>query len=151
MIRKAKIKDVDIITELYIQAIGSSKMAKTHMKSRVLKDEAFVKELDGKIIGAYIVEKGKFGDPYKMNRIPYTVYWLQHIMVFQEHRKKYYGKEMMNHYFMTGNDSEVKLYKLVCKDHMVKYYKKFGFEVIERAKRKRGDKEHYNIMQKSNQ
>lgn len=150
MIRKAVVEDVDTITRLYNITIGSSRMAKIYVRKNVLSKQVYVYEKNNEVIGAYVIETSNYGNPYRMNKIPYTVYWLHQIMIFPEYQKKGYGSQMMEHYFKAGKDNNVDSFKLVCKDKLVKYYKKFGFVVTERAKKRRGDKEYYHIMEKRN-
>lgn len=153
MMRRAMIKDIETLSILYRETIVKTEEKSAYrfinkfIKKNVLSNDVFVKELNGKIIGAYISEKNKFGDPYTKNKIPYTVYWLNQLMVFPEYQKHGYGKELMEHYFITGLEHKATSCKLVCRDNLLKYYKRLGFKIVDKGRMKRSERDHY-IMEK---
>ena len=153
MMRRAMIKDIETLVKLYNKTIVTTEKKNAYrftnrfIKRNVLDNDVFLKEVDGKIVGAYISEKNKFGDPYVKNRIPYNVYWLNQLMVFPEYQKQGYGKELMNHYLESGSGHKVTSCKLVCRDNLLKYYKRLGFKVVDKGRMKRSERDHY-IMEK---
>ena len=114
-----------------------STFPKSYVKKCILYNIAFVKVENDKIIGAYFSEKNQFGNPYVMNKVPFSVLWLHQIMVFPEYQNKGYGMELMKHYFELGKSLETKSFRLVCKESLLGYYNKFGFKVLEKNEHKR--------------
>lgn len=149
MMRRAIIKDVDVLVKLYKKTIvvtekkDAYRFVNSFIKKNVLNNDVFVKELDGKIIGGFIAEKNKFGNPYTKSITPYTVYWLNQLMVFPEYQKKGYGKEIMRQFFVTGLEHNTKSFKLVCRDNLTKYYKRLGFRIVDKGRMKRSERDHY--------
>jgi len=147
------IKDIETLALLYKETIvrteekSAYRFVNRFIKRNVLDNDVFVKELNGKIIGAYISEKNKFGDPYVKNKIPYDIYWLNQLMVFPEYQKQGYGKEMMEHYLASGVEHGAKSYKLVCRNNLIKYYKRLNFKIVDKGRMKRSERDHY-IMEK---
>lgn len=140
MIRKATIKDLKDVSKVYISSINKDNnnepfiFYKRYIKNRILHDYVFVKEVNGKIIGAYVGEKNNFGNPYTFNKIPYNTFWSTQLMVYEEYQGMGYGKELMNHYFIFGKELDIKSYRIICQEKLVTYYERMEFIIVEKAK-----------------
>ena len=149
MIRLGIVDDIDTITTLYKETIGTSSMVKLYMRKNILTNQVYIKDVDNNIAGAYIYQISKFSNPYTFSKIPYEVFWLEQIMVFKEHQGKGIGKELLLHYFNTGLNNNINQFMLVCKKELISYYEKFEFKIVETGMQKRHNEEYY-VMKRTN-
>ena len=143
-IRIAVKKDLKSITNLYKQTIKDElfKFPTIYINRHIQRHQIIILEKNGNLVGCYIWKVNKIKNPISMKRSKNAIVWLEQIMVFPEHQGNGFGKEIMDNYLKIKS----KEYRLVCKENLIEFYKKFGFVVVETII---SDKQQKVIMSKS--
>lgn len=128
-LRLAKKKDLKEITNIYKETIKDRflNFPTVYINRMIQRNQVAILEHDKKIIGCYIWKINKVLNPNTMKRAKHTIVWLEQIMVRPGYQNKGFGNKMMAQYLSFN----VREFRLVCKEDLIRYYKRYDFEVIE--------------------
>lgn len=136
-IRNVLLEDLNYITEIETTCFPDAEAAQRDiLKKRisVFPEGFFVAELDNEIIGFInggVTNKNHIEDEFfaTMNlHIPngnnIVIFGLD---VHPKHQRKGYAKELMNHFIESAKKDGRKNVLLTCKEHLIEFYKQFGY------------------------
>lgn len=126
-ISKAMFQQLNEITNIYKQTINRTFMPKYYIRKCLDSMDVFTLRMNGTISGVYITYTDNRTNPYNNKRTPKKVAWLEQIMVLPDWQGNGFGKMMMEHYLHQPADE----YRLVCHEHNILFYERFGFKVEE--------------------
>lgn len=155
-IRKVSIGDLDAVAEVEARCFPEAEAAtKSSLEQRIktFSDSFFVAEIDGKIIGFIngcitnekTIYDELFGDA-NLN-IPNGDYQaIFGLDVISEHRNQGIAAQLMNHMIEVSRLAGRKGVILTCKDNLIHYYSKFGFENKGVSKSEHGGSVWYDMI-----
>jgi len=126
--RTAKKGDADRIAELYASTIGQVRNPYRYCMKFIKRKSCTALEIDGRIVGAYMIAITPHPNPYSMSRTEGKRYcWLEQIMVFPDSQGNGYGTMLINDFIRKHGNYEM---RLVCEPKLVSWYRMFDFRVI---------------------
>jgi len=128
-LRFAEKKDMKDMTDIYKATIKDEffKFPTIYINRHIQRNQAVVFEYQNKVIGCYIWTVNKIANPTVSKRSKMPIIWLEQIMVNPDYQGRKIGNILMGS-FLKMNGRE---FRLVCKDNLIEFYKKYGFEVTE--------------------
>lgn len=155
-IRKVSIEDLDSVTEVESRCFPMSEAAKKESLERRIKTfpgSFFVAEIDGKIIGfingCITNEKTIYDEMFSDANLHISNGDYQAIFgldVIPEYQKQGIAAQLMNHMIEVSRLTGRKGVILTCKDKLIHYYEKFGFENKGVSKSQHGGAKWYDMI-----
>ena len=137
-IRNGRLPDLDRVWEIEKQAFPPAEAALRETYEYRLKnisDWFFVGELDGEIVSAVVgrlTQRDVFSDALYENVSleagPYFA--ILSVLTSDEHRKKGFAGQVLEYSIEAARQAGLKGITLACKDYLIAYYEKFGFQKI---------------------
>lgn len=156
--RNVAVEDLDIVTEVEMRCFPESEAAtRTSFEQRIktFPESFFVAEIDGKIIGfingcitnevAIYDELFSDANLHIPNGYYQTIFGID---VMPEYRKLGIAAQLINHFIEVSRLSGRKGVILTCKEKLLHYYSKFGFENRGVSESKHGGSEWYDMILK---
>ena len=143
-LRFAEKKDMKDMADIYKATIKDElfKFPTIYINRHIQRNQAVVFEYHDIVIGCYLWIVNKISNPITSKRSKIPIVWLEQIIVSPEYQGRGIGNELMKS-FLKINSQE---FKLICKENLIDFYKKYGFEVTETII---SDKQQKVIMTKS--
>ncbi len=137
-IRKGTIQDLDRISEIereVFPAVQAASREKYEWRIKNIGNYFFVAEHGGKIVGfifSRLTELDIFTDElYEKEILPEGKYLaILTVATDASYQKKGIAGELIKHSLSVSKDIGLKGATLACKDDIVSYYSKFGFELV---------------------
>ena len=128
-LRLATDNDLKEITNLYKITIKYKffNIPRIYINRMIQRKQVIIFGYDNKILGCYIWKINKLLHPNIIKRGKDNVAWLEQIMVYPEHQREGIGNILMEHYLSHN----VKVFRLICKEQLIDYYKRYEFTVVE--------------------
>lgn len=155
-IRKVSIEDLDSVTEVESRCFPMSEAAKKESLEQRIKTfpgSFFVTEIDGKIIGfingCITNEKTIYDEMFSDANLHISNGDYQAIFgldVIPEYQKQGIAAQLMNHMIEVSRLTGRKGVILTCKDKLIHYYEKFGFENKGVSKSQHGGAKWYDMI-----
>lgn len=137
-VRNGRLSDLDRVWEIEKQAFPPAEAALRETyeyRLRNISDWFFVGELDGEIVSAVVgrlTTQDVFSDALYENvpleEGPYFA--ILSVLTADEHRKKGFAEQVLNDSLEAAKEAGLRGATLACKDYLIAYYEKFGFEKV---------------------
>ncbi len=157
-IRNVSIADLDTVTEVEAKCFPKAEAAtKASFKQRIqtFPESFFVAELDGKIIGfinGCLINETTIDDQLFSEatlHIPNGDYQtIFGLTVISDYRNQGIAAQLINHLITVSKSAGRKGVVLTCKENLIHYYSKFGFENHGVSKSKHGGSKWYDMILK---
>lgn len=155
-IRNVSIEDLDAVSDVEARCFPESEAASRASLEKRIKtfpESFFVAEIDGKIIGfvnGCITNSTTIFDELFSNaalHIPNGDYQaIFGLDVISDYRNQGIAAQLMNHMIEVSRLNGRKGLILTCKEHLIHYYSKFGFENKGISKSEHGGSEWYDMI-----
>jgi len=128
-IRIATEQDMDSILNIYDATFKDTVfLPRKYYQKHISRKEVKVLEINHQIVGAYVFEINRL-ENLLTNRVcrDKRIKWLRQVMVDSTHQNRGYGAILMKEFI----DTKQGYYRLICEQHMIEWYIRFGFRIIE--------------------
>jgi predicted N-acetyltransferase YhbS len=155
-IRKAKFEDLDRISEIEKQAFPPEEAAsreKYEWRFQNYPDYFFVAEKDNKVVSVVCAIPTKLelinDDIFEMEKLPFgKIAAVVSVMADKNHRGQGITGELIKYSLLKLKENGMETSCLTCKEHLINYYSKFGYELVGVSKSIHGGAVWYDMVAK---